>query len=180
MKWSVACCLSWFAMGAWAHGSVSMDEDMCKLRVGKYVMHFAGYQPDTPSGPKEFCEDIPEAANTIIVLDYLNDELRDMPTEVRIIRATSSGERNLGEDTVFLLPARKYISGSLSLETKLDAGDYVGMVTVGDQDKLVARFPFSVGRRGYGWQIWSALLVAGAAALYYFGMRQRRRYKVAS
>jgi hypothetical protein len=78
---AAACC-----GGAFAHGGLSMDEDTAS--VGPYLMHFVGYQPDSASGPKEFCEDIPETGRTIVVLDYLNDELRDLPTEVRIIRDT--------------------------------------------------------------------------------------------
>lgn len=156
----------------YAHGSVSMEEDTCKLRVGRYLMHFTGFQPDTASGPKEFCEDIPEAANTIIVLDYVDVELRDMPTEVRIVRA---GQEDSQAATVFHLPARTYPTGSLSLETRLDAGDYVGLVTVQDKQTLVARFPFAVGRKSHSWHIFLIALPVAAVALYFFGMRQRAR-----
>ena len=60
---------------AFAHGGLSINEDYCKLRIGQYLMHFVGYQSDTPSGPKEFCEDIPATGHTIVVLDYLHEEL---------------------------------------------------------------------------------------------------------
>jgi len=38
-------------------------------------MHFAGYQPD--SSRSEFCEDIPRVGRTVIVLDFIDDALRD-------------------------------------------------------------------------------------------------------
>lgn len=161
------------AAGAFAHGSVSMEEDACKLRVGRYLMHFTGFQPDTASGPKEFCEDIPEPASTIIVLDYVDSELRDLPTEVRIVHAGK--EQDLQSGTVFHLPAKTYPTGSLSLETRLEAGDYVGLVTVQDKQTLVARFPFAVGRKRHLWHFFLVGLPVAAVALYFFGMRQRAR-----
>lgn len=163
---------------AWAHGSVSMEEDTCKLRVGRYLMHFAGFQPDTPSGPQEFCEDIPEPASTIIVLDYIDAELRDMPTEVRIVRAAEE-DKDLERATVFYLPARLYPTGSLSLETKLEAGDYVGLVTVGEGEKLRARFPFAVGRKGPSWHLYLLAVPVLAGGLYWVGLRQRRQQRKA-
>ncbi|HYM03108.1 MAG TPA: hypothetical protein VET85_09195 [Stellaceae bacterium] len=135
-----------FAGGeARAHGGLSMDKDYCKLRIGPHLMHFTGFQPQGDYS-KEFCEDIPAIGPTIIVLDFIDDALRDMPTEVRIIKA-SADEADIERATVFHLPPKTYSAGSLSLDyTFVDAGNYVGLVTVGDGDhKMVARFPFAVG-----------------------------------
>jgi len=46
-----------------AHGGLSLADDMCKLTIGPYTMHFTGYQPDS-SQEKEFCEDIPATGRT--------------------------------------------------------------------------------------------------------------------
>jgi len=162
---------------AHAHGGLSMDEDYCKLRVGRYLMHFVGYQPETPSGPKEFCEDIPETGHTIVVLDYLNEELKDMPTEVRIIRDTGA-ETNLEDITLLHLPAKIYPSGSLNFELNFrEPGRFVGLVTVGEGEKLVSRFPFSVGKR----RTWlhvalpAVLIVVGTVVLYRIGVQRRTK-----
>lgn len=161
-----------------AHGGLSMDEDTCKLRVGRYVMHFVGYQPDTASGPKEFCEDIPETGRTIVVLDYVDPELRDLPTEVRVIRDSGAPPDRLEEVTILHLPPRLYPTGSLNFELEFrEPGRFVGLVTVGDRNKLESRFPFSVGR-GQSWLHWALPLVSIAAAsvlLYRFGMRRRAK-----
>ncbi|MDH5739441.1 MAG: hypothetical protein OEY77_03865, partial [Nitrospira sp.] len=53
----------------YAHGGLSMAEDMCKLTIGPYMMHFSGYQPESTQ-EKQFCEDIPATGQTIVVLDY--------------------------------------------------------------------------------------------------------------
>lgn len=169
--------LLWASIGpAYAHGGLSMDEDTCKLRVGRYVMHFAGYQPENTAA-KEFCEDIPATGPTVVVLDYVDAELRDMPTEVRIIRDTGS-EHDLEAITVLHLPPKVYPTGTLSFEHKFDQpGKFVGLVTVGDQNKSGSRFPFSVGGGMPMWHyvvlIAAALLVV--AAFYVFAMRKQKR-----
>jgi hypothetical protein len=162
---------------AFAHGGLAMDADYCKLRVGRYLMHFVGYQPDSPNATKEFCEDIPETGATIIVLDYIDEALRDLPTEVRVIRDTGD-ESNLDAVSVFHLPAKTYPSGSLSLEHKFSqSGRYVGLVTVHGPETFVSRFPFSVGKPGFNWlQVVGAIAaMAAAVGLYWFAQRQRTR-----
>ena len=83
---------------SFAHGGLSLEEDYCVLTIGKYEMHFSGYQPEN-NGPKEFCEDIPETGNTIVVLDFMDDELRSLPVEVRIIVDTEENNEDLDSIT---------------------------------------------------------------------------------
>jgi hypothetical protein len=139
-----------------------MDEDTCKLRVGPYTMHFSGYQPES-TAEREFCEDIPSTGKTIIVLDYLDDKLRWLPVEVRIVRDTGS-EANLDSITVYRLPPTISPRGSLYVEhTFPEPGRFVGLVTVGDSPPQVSRFPFSVGTGGR--RRWIYGVAAGAVAL---------------
>lgn len=166
-----------------AHGGLAMDEDKCKLRVGRYTMHFVGYQPESPSGPREFCEDIPEIGHTIVVLDYLNDELRDLPTEVRIIKDTG-GQAALEDITVLHIPPKVYASGSLNFELNFhEPGKFVGLVSVGENDsKMVSRFPFSVGRSN-GWLMLTAgafLTAIAALVLYRFALHRRDKAAAAA
>jgi hypothetical protein len=157
---------------AFAHGGVSVENDMCKLRVGRYQMHFTGYQPI--SAPEvEFCEDIPATGQTIIVLDYIDPELRDLPVEVRIIRDTQD-ESNLGAATVYHKPAQVYPRGNVVIDhTFPEPGRFVGMVTVGSD---TSRFPFAVGTRGtralvlYG--AFAALALGAGAALFFYSARR--------
>lgn len=127
-----------------AHGGLALAEDMCVLTVGPYRMHFTGYQP--LSQEEEFCEDIPEVGKTVIALDYIQEELRPLMTEVRIIRDTGS-EANLDEITVYHLPPKVYPSASIAVEHVFpEKGKFVGLVTVtGGAQDYVSRFPFSVG-----------------------------------
>ncbi|MFM7483733.1 MAG: hypothetical protein ACKO2S_05690 [Burkholderiaceae bacterium] len=56
----VALAATSFAAPCYAHGGFAMDQDKCKLTLGRYQMHFAGYQLDAQRS--EFCEDIPNVA----------------------------------------------------------------------------------------------------------------------
>ena len=133
-----------FSTQAQAHGGLALAEDMCRLTIGPYNMHFTGYQPDN-SRNKEFCEDIPAIGRTVVVLDYMEDALRPLTTEIRVIRDTGS-EQDLQAITVLHLPPKVYPAGSINFEYSFDKpGKFIGLVTVGDKQDLVSRFPFSVG-----------------------------------
>ena len=167
-----------FSTEAQAHGGLALAEDMCRLTIGPYNMHFTGYQPDN-SRNKEFCEDIPATGRTVVVLDYMDDALRPLPTEVRVIRDTGS-EQDLQAITVLHLPSKVYPNGTVNFEYNFDKpGKFVGLVTVGGQVEHVSRFPFSVGET----KMWLPpdyfiYAFAGAAVVVtviFFAMRGRRK-----
>ena len=164
-----------FSTQVQAHGGLALADDMCVLTVGPYRMHFTGYQP--MSQEEEFCEDIPEIGKTVIALDYIQEELRPLKTEVRIIRDTGS-ETNLDEITVFHLPAKVYPNASITVDhTFPEKGKFVGLVTVtGSAQDYVSRFPFSVGEgrptpKAAIFGPIAAVLALGA----FFLMRMRRK-----
>ncbi len=167
-----------FSTQAQAHGGLALAEDMCRLTIGPYNMHFTGYQPDATRN-KEFCEDIPATGRTVVVLDYMEDALRPLPTEVRIIKDTGS-EQDIQAITVLHLPPKIYPAGSVNFEYNFDKpGKFVGLVTVGD--KHVSRFPFSVGET----KIWlppSYMLIAlgGSAVIGVIIFAMRGRGKTSS
>ena len=99
---------------ATAHGGLAMEKDYCKLRVGPHIMHFTGYQPGD-GYRKEFCEDIPSTGATIVILDFIDDSLRDLPVSVRIIRDIGSGpDHDLESATVYYVPPKIYPMGTFS------------------------------------------------------------------
>lgn len=162
------------ATQAWAHGVGGGEADKCKFQVGPYHMHFTGYQPDGVDGGREFCADIPRTGRTVIVLDYIDDGLRDLPTEVRIVKDTG-GDTNLERNTVLHLPPKVYPTGSVSMEHRFDTpGTYVSLVTIGGGTTHVSRFRFSVGKPDYTTYYLIAGTVAAGVALYLWAERKRR------
>ncbi len=150
MKRFLVVCLGWLlAPVVWAHGGLSMEQDMCKLTVGPYMMHFAGYQEDAQR--TEFCEDIPHKGPTIVVLDMVDQALRDIPVEFRIVRK-SDGPLDAAPVVYKLAPA-VYPKGTLMVRHDfMEDGDYVGLVYAGADRQYASVFPFSVGRSGGYWQ----------------------------
>lgn len=160
-----------FAAPCFAHGGLAMDQDKCKLTLGRYQMHFAGYQLDAQRS--EFCEDIPHVAETIIVLDAVDEVLRDMPIEVIIARRGASVSEPGAVE--FSLPPQVYPKGTLTLRHNFkEAGDYVGLVYAGEKREHQAVFPFSVGKdRSLPFMIGGVALLAVLGAGGYWIGRQR-------
>jgi hypothetical protein len=162
-----------------AHGGLAMEKDYCKLRVGQHVMHFTGYQPGD-GYRKEFCEDIPSTGATIVILDFIDDALRDLPVSVRIIRDTGSGpEHDLESATVYNVTPKIYPMGTFSFNYQFhERGNYVGLVAVGDGNQNeIGRFPFSVGAPLYSRYLLPAVLLAVGSGLIYSFWRWRRAAK---
>ena len=139
-----------FAAGpASAHGRLGAAEARCRLFIGPDVMNFTGYMPD--SAKIEFCEDIPATGRMIMALDDIQEELRDMKVEIRIVRDVGGEEKeneNLEAVTVAYSEPRLYRSGTINFEHNFpEPGYFVGIVTAigAHGERWVSRFPFSVG-----------------------------------
>jgi len=137
------------AAGARAHGAVGYEQDACVLKIGPDFMYFTGYQPAVSH--KKFCEDIPATGEAIFVLDYAQDEMREMSTAVRIVREAGGADEGeaLDKNTVAYLPPKVYPKGTLNFEHIFsETGNFVGIVTVDGShgEHWESRFPFSVGR----------------------------------
>ena len=166
-----------FSAQVHAHGGLSLADDICKLTIGPYTMHFTGYQPEATQ-EKEFCEDIPATGRTVVALDYIEEALRPLPTEVRIIRDTGDPGKetgNLDTLTILHIPAKVYPNGSINFEYDfMQPGKFVGLVTVGEKQEYVSRFPLSVGEpKGTSpYLIFGIAAVVGAVAVFFLRSRK--------
>ena len=77
------------AVGIQAGGGLVLEDDVCIIWIDFYSAHFTAYQPGS-SGNEQFCEDLPDTGETIFVLDYLHQSLKEVP-QIR-----SSDRRGLG------------------------------------------------------------------------------------
>lgn len=173
-----ACALS---LPAAAHGRLGAAEGRCRLYIGPDIMNFTGYLPD--SSKSEFCEDIPATGHTIIALDAEQDELRDMPVEIRIVKDVG-GEAKENADldavTVAYRPPRLYPTGTINFEHVFnDPGYFVGIVTVtGDHgERWVSRFPFSVGKSFLRTLPYYILMASAVIAVFFIYLRHRPSLK---
>lgn len=147
------------ATAASAHGGVSVENDVCIMRIGQYRAHFSGYQPEFRA-TQEFCEDIPEVADAIIVLDFIDNALRGMNVEFSVVADNADlGSRARFEDlggldtirhsALMNVPPAQYPHGTITFKPSFTkAGWYIGVLTATDPQSgavIHSVFPFKVG-----------------------------------
>ena len=160
------------------HGH-ELASDTCVLHIGPYKMYFASYLPDT-FYERKFCQELPGAGNAVLVLDYVEHELRSLPVEVRIIQDTGS-EANLDAITIAHLPTMIHPTGSISVKHNFDnPGKFVGLVSIGENHEHVTRFSFSVGQQGVMSHLSHYVMIivpvmVGLAVAVFFVIRDRRK-----
>lgn len=173
-----------------AGGGLVLEEDKCILWIDFYSAHFTAYQPAT-RGNQQFCGDLPDVAETIIVLDYLHPSLKEVPVDFRIIRdVTGQGQYvklkhvealgDLDPYTVFYQPPVIRADASFQIEhTFADKGAYVAVVSAGHPSTdmiYTAVFPFQVGAFRLPLPLPALLLLlAGAGLLVWVVLRSRRK-----
>lgn len=156
-----------------AHGGVVEESDLCVITISYLKAHFKIYQPLTDAH-EEYCEDLPNATESIFVMEYLHDELGRVPVDFRIIRdVTGKGRFARWEDvaaiddldgaTVFYQPPVIEPDVFTVLYDFEEEGEYIGVVTAapnsGDRQHI-AVFPFEVGYTGFGyWPLIVGVLV---------------------
>jgi len=163
---------------AWAHGGVSIDQGQCIMKIGPDTMTFTGYQPQ--KSREQFCDDIPDAGPTIIVLDAQQDELRDMALEIRILRNVGQKDdnENMEANTEIYVAPKKYKTGTLNFDYNFTKkGNFIGLVKARNDDgskEYVSRFPFAVGETASKDLLTG--LVLGAAGLIGFGLYYKHAF----
>jgi len=175
-----------------AHGGAGRDGAPCVLRLGAWRMEVSLYQPATRDG-ELYCDVVPGFGATVMVFDVLDDALREMPVELRLVRGGSSSAAlvNSGWDdaalaaaTVAQLPARTYPQGAMVLRREFaDAGPYLALLRAAAPGggEWRAAFPVTVSSSATRWR--AAMLVIGATmsgcALLLWASRRGARQRAA-
>lgn len=161
------------AQNVHAHGGVVEEDDLCVIKVNYLRGHFKIYQP-LIDGHEEYCEDLPNATESIFVMEYLHDGLGKALVDFRIIRdVTGKGRFARWEDVAAIenLDSATVFYREPSIEPDVltvihdfdEEGDYIGIVTAnvdGEEQVYRAVFPFEVGFTGLGyWPLFVALVV---------------------
>jgi len=172
------------AAGTQAGGGLVLEGDVCIIWIDFYSAHFTAYQPGS-RGNEQFCQDLPDTGETIFVLDYLHQSLKEVPVDFRIIRdVTGQGQyvklkhveeiKDIEQHTVFYQAPIVRKDASLKIEYDFkEKGAYVGIVSAGHPTTdmiYTAVFPFEVGASRHGYVLPLLLLLAGAA---FFVVRRR-------
>ena len=152
------------SQNAAAHGGVAFEDDLCVINIDFLQAHFTVFQPETRESD-EFCEDIPDVARSVFVMEYLHSLLPEMAIDFRIIRDINEVGRyatlddvlaidDLEAATVYYEPPRIEPGGFYTASYEFDAeGTYIGVVTADHptEDRYyTAVFYFQVGGADYG------------------------------
>ena len=121
----------------------------CDTRIGPNILNFSFYQP--LRSREQFCDDIPDIGKTVIVIDSLQDELRDMTIEVRILRDTGDEDGKYDDRNIeTIIPATQFIGGTIKHDHNFTkSGSYIALVRAVSLDRAKeynAYFYFSVGQ----------------------------------
>ncbi len=190
----VAICMVLVVRNANAHGGVVRDADLCLINIGYLKAHFKIYLPRTHQR-EEFCEDLPEATESVFVMEYMRGALAQMGIDFRIIRdVTGLGRFAQWEDVVLIedLDAATVFYQPSIIEPDVftivhrfkQSGWHIGIVTAThpDTDKIyTAVFPFKVGSTGIGyWPFLVGLMILIQLAYWHTSgsiTRWRERWK---
>ena len=149
------------------------EEDLCVIKVNYLRAHFKIYQPRT-NGHEQYCEDLPDATESVFVMEYMHDALQTMPVDFRIIRDVTGKGRfarmddveaidDLDAATVFYKEAIVEPDVYTVSHTFAEEGDFIGIVSARHPDTGVVYasvFPFEVGFTGVGyWPFFIGVLV---------------------
>jgi hypothetical protein len=105
------------------HGRVSLEDDICVRQIGENMVHLSAYQPQYDESG-HYCTEIPLAGDTYLVIDLIDQALRNMPVSLKVFR----GDAREGE-TVTQISADYHPDGVISGVGKLDKGLYSVVVT---------------------------------------------------
>jgi hypothetical protein len=152
-----------------AHGSANVKSNSCVLSVGPYQMQVSGYQP--LNSLREHCNEMPGIGNTIIVVDYLDQKMRDFIAEYRVIRDVKNvHDANISHEhdnhdlhSSFGISSKPaiYSNGTFDFSHNFNTGRYISIFTLRDpftNEEFHAEFPFTVGMPFAKW-MWIAVAV---------------------
>src|SRR5919198_501337 len=171
-------------LGSKALAQTRVDEE-CIRKIDPYYVYFTAFQPEPGLMAQRFCQSLPMVGRVITTVDYEDQALRDMKTEIWIKQVESWSDafdetKDAQAKTVVHVPAKTYPQGALKVEhTFTEPGYFVQLLSLESQGQVrhVLRFPFQVGTGGsLSWTTVTITLVFFALVgtiVYYFSARRR-------
>lgn len=102
-----------------AHGKVSMEQDSCMRRAGDSMVHLSAYQPEHDASA-HYCTELPNEGETFLVIDLVDQALRDMPVGLRIVKGTGDTD----SETIKTIEPVYHPDGVVGEKVYLEQGRY--------------------------------------------------------
>jgi len=131
---------------AFAHGNIDNKHGACTLKIAEERgIHLTAYQPSTHEA-EVFCQNAPDLVETMIVLDFMEEDSKAFPFSFSI---GYMGDDGL--EPIAALPLELYPQGSMLLKfTPRDKGKYRGEVMFLNKEghDTTREFDFYIGELG--------------------------------
>jgi hypothetical protein len=172
-----------------AQNSSLMDMNMemgCMLMAGMHEMQVSVYQSGATDNS---CRDISSPGPAVITLSPASKELRDMTTEVRLVKDAgpeTAASGNLDPITLAHLPPKNYPRGVITFPANFESpGKYTVLVTVRDNKDMAmsGRLGLTVGQESRQWVIVytiSGIILAAAFGFYLRDLGGNKRTPIKS
>ena len=121
---------------ATAHGGSEMEQDPCMRFAGEKMVHFSAYQPQYEIRD-QYCTEIPEEGDTFLVVDLVDQTLRNEPIGMRVVKWDGRNEADI--QIVTDIRPIAHPDGVLRSEVRLDEGLYT--VTIASEKQNLMKRP---------------------------------------
>lgn len=142
-----------------AHGGVSIENDVCIIKLNDYKAHFTGYMPEK-RGMREYCESFPVTGRAIIAIDFISGELREQRIKFEVAKDFTGKGADVtaadleGDNTSRYIASLVHSdiagfrdSGTINFPVNLDSkGWYIGVMKIVSDGGVIGEsvFPFNV------------------------------------
>jgi hypothetical protein len=142
---------------------------------GMHEMHVSAYHASTGLFD-ELCMDIPGTGKVSITLDAVDNAIRDMTTEIKVVKEDGTGAEPVA---LAYLPPTRYPSGVATFTVDLDApGKYALLVTLREGAmEMSGKHVLTVAHPLAKWlyvPVGAGFVLVGAAAAYFWSERRKK------
>lgn len=141
---------------AWAEAKklTEIEQDVCTSWMGAKMLHMSIFQSDKPKD--EYCRDVTEPGDSFIVIDLIDNELRENPVGITIKKASAAPE----EDIVARYPPEPHLNGIVNMPIRLEKGTYSVSIKKEGKETEEVVYQVGVGMTDYSRYLFPLLLAA--------------------
>ena len=110
-----------------------MEQDPCMRLAGERPVHFSAYQPQYELNG-QYCTEIPQEGDTLLVVDLVDQALRNEPVGMRVVKGNGRNEADV--QIVADVRPSTHPDGVLRSEVRLDEGMYTVIIASEKQNLL--------------------------------------------
>lgn len=129
------------------------NNDDCIFHSDFYIVRFSAYYDPGKSIANtdyfdKFCHKIPDTGPTVIVIDLLDDDARDLPVKIKFVQLGEDLAKGKYKSVIHQSEHKKLSTGFIKSKINfLYEGEYAALIEIGQQNSLdydVVTIPFKI------------------------------------